>query len=81
MSEQVREDSLISRRHMLCGGGVSVLTGMIAALLGDTTVLRSYTGTRFAFSLKKRPPASAPLGWCRQSSKAYPRWELWPPGA
>ena len=50
MSEQVCEDSLISRRHMLCGGGASVLTGMIAALLGDTTVLRSYTGTRFAFS-------------------------------
>ena len=43
MSEQVREDSLISRRHMLCGGGASVLTGIIAALLGDTTPVRAAT--------------------------------------
>lgn len=43
MSEQVREDSLISRRHMLCGGGASVLSGMIAALLGDTTPVRAET--------------------------------------
>jgi 7,8-dihydropterin-6-yl-methyl-4-(beta-D-ribofuranosyl)aminobenzene 5'-phosphate synthase len=43
VSEQVREDSLISRRHMLCGGGASVLSGMIAALLGDTTPVRAET--------------------------------------
>ena len=41
MSEQAREDFLISRRDVLCGGGASALTLMIAALLGDTQPARA----------------------------------------
>ena len=43
MSEQTREDLLISRRDVLCGGGASALTLMIAALLGDTQPARAAT--------------------------------------
>jgi 7,8-dihydropterin-6-yl-methyl-4-(beta-D-ribofuranosyl)aminobenzene 5'-phosphate synthase len=43
MSEQTREDFLISRRDVLCGGGASALTLMIAALLGDTRPARAAT--------------------------------------
>ena len=43
MSEQTREDFLISRRDVLCGGGASALTLMIAALLGDTQPARAET--------------------------------------
>ena len=43
MSEQAREDFLISRRDVLCGGGASALTLMIAALLGDTQPARAET--------------------------------------
>jgi len=43
MSEQTREDLLISRRDVLCGGGASALTLMIAALLGDTQPARAET--------------------------------------
>lgn len=43
MSGQAREDSLISRRDVLCGGGAGVLTAMIAALLGDTKPVRAET--------------------------------------
>lgn len=43
MSEQTREDLLISRRDVLCGGGASALTLMIAALLGDTRPARAAT--------------------------------------
>src|SRR5262252_5210616 len=41
VSELAREDSLVSRRAILCGGGASVLAGMIAALLGDTKPARA----------------------------------------
>ena len=43
MSEQTREDFLISRRDVLCGGGAGALTVMIAALLGDTQPARAET--------------------------------------
>jgi 7,8-dihydropterin-6-yl-methyl-4-(beta-D-ribofuranosyl)aminobenzene 5'-phosphate synthase len=43
MSEQTREDLLISRRDVLCGGGASAFTLMIAALLGDTQPARAAT--------------------------------------
>lgn len=43
MSGQAREDSLISRRDVLCGGGAGVLTAMIAALLGDAKPVRAET--------------------------------------
>ena len=43
MSEQAREDFLISRRDVLCGGGASALTLMIAALLGDAQPARAET--------------------------------------
>ena len=43
MSEQTREDLLISRRDVLCGGGAGALTVMIAALLGDTQPARAAT--------------------------------------
>lgn len=43
MSEQTREDLLISRRDVLCGGGAGALTVMIAALLGDTQPARAET--------------------------------------
>jgi 7,8-dihydropterin-6-yl-methyl-4-(beta-D-ribofuranosyl)aminobenzene 5'-phosphate synthase len=43
MSEQAREDFPISRRDVLCGGGASALTLMIAALLGDTQPARAAT--------------------------------------
>ena len=43
MSEQTREDFLISRRDVLCGGGASALTLMIAALLGDAQPARAET--------------------------------------
>jgi 7,8-dihydropterin-6-yl-methyl-4-(beta-D-ribofuranosyl)aminobenzene 5'-phosphate synthase len=43
MSEQTREDLLISRRDVLCGGGASAFTLMIAALLGDTQPARAET--------------------------------------
>ena len=43
MSEQTREDFLISRRDVLCGGGASAFTLMIAALLGDTQPARAET--------------------------------------
>jgi len=43
MSEQTREDFLISRRDVLCGGGASAFTLMIAALLGDTQPARAAT--------------------------------------
>jgi 7,8-dihydropterin-6-yl-methyl-4-(beta-D-ribofuranosyl)aminobenzene 5'-phosphate synthase len=46
MSGHAREDSLISRRDALCGGGAGVLTAMIAALLGDTKPVRAETITR-----------------------------------
>jgi 7,8-dihydropterin-6-yl-methyl-4-(beta-D-ribofuranosyl)aminobenzene 5'-phosphate synthase len=40
-----REDSLISRRDALCGGGAGVLTAIVAALLGDTKPVRAETMT------------------------------------
>ena len=43
MSEQTREDLLISRRDVLCGGGASAFTLMIAALLGDMQPARAAT--------------------------------------
>jgi len=43
MSGHSREDSLISRRDALCGGGAGVLTAMIAALLGDAEPARAET--------------------------------------
>ena len=43
MSEQTREDLLISRRDVLCGGGASAFTLLIAALLGDTQPARAAT--------------------------------------
>jgi 7,8-dihydropterin-6-yl-methyl-4-(beta-D-ribofuranosyl)aminobenzene 5'-phosphate synthase len=45
MFGHAREDSLISRRDALCGGGAGVLTAMIAALLGDTKPVRAETMT------------------------------------
>jgi hypothetical protein len=41
VSWHAREDSLISRRDALCGGGAGVLTAVIAALLGDTKPVRA----------------------------------------
>lgn len=41
MSAHPHEDSLISRRDALCGGGAGVLTAMLAALLGDTKPVRA----------------------------------------
>jgi 7,8-dihydropterin-6-yl-methyl-4-(beta-D-ribofuranosyl)aminobenzene 5'-phosphate synthase len=38
-----KEDSLVSRRDALCGGGASVLAAMIGALLGDTKPVRAET--------------------------------------
>ena len=46
MSGHAREDSLISRRDALCGGGAGVLAAMIGALLGDTEPVRAETMTR-----------------------------------
>ena len=43
MSGHSREDSLISRRDALCGGGAGVLTAMIAALLGEAEPARAET--------------------------------------
>jgi 7,8-dihydropterin-6-yl-methyl-4-(beta-D-ribofuranosyl)aminobenzene 5'-phosphate synthase len=43
MSGQAREDFLISRRNVPCGGGASALIVMIAALLGDTQPARAET--------------------------------------
>lgn len=43
MSEQAREDSQISRRDVLCGGGATALTAMVATLLGDTKPARAET--------------------------------------
>jgi 7,8-dihydropterin-6-yl-methyl-4-(beta-D-ribofuranosyl)aminobenzene 5'-phosphate synthase len=43
VSERASEDSLVSRRDVLCGGGAGVLTAMIAALLGDTKPVRAET--------------------------------------
>ena len=37
------EDSLVSRRDALCGGGASVMAAMMAALLGDTKPVRAAT--------------------------------------
>jgi 7,8-dihydropterin-6-yl-methyl-4-(beta-D-ribofuranosyl)aminobenzene 5'-phosphate synthase len=41
MPEQTRGDSSISRRDVLCGGGAGVLSGLIAALLGDMKPARA----------------------------------------
>jgi 7,8-dihydropterin-6-yl-methyl-4-(beta-D-ribofuranosyl)aminobenzene 5'-phosphate synthase len=43
VSEWGREDSPISRRDVLCGGGAGVLTAMIAALLGEAKPVRAET--------------------------------------
>lgn len=43
MFGHAHEDSLISRRDALCGGGAGVLTAMIAALLGNARPLRAET--------------------------------------
>jgi 7,8-dihydropterin-6-yl-methyl-4-(beta-D-ribofuranosyl)aminobenzene 5'-phosphate synthase len=43
MSGHARDESLISRRDALCGGGAGVLTAMIAALLGDAEPVRAET--------------------------------------
>jgi 7,8-dihydropterin-6-yl-methyl-4-(beta-D-ribofuranosyl)aminobenzene 5'-phosphate synthase len=43
MSGHTPEDSLISRRDALCGGGAGVLAAMIAALLGDTKPVHAET--------------------------------------
>lgn len=43
MSGQAREDLPISRRDVLCGGGASALTALIAGLLGDMKPVRAET--------------------------------------
>ncbi|HUI61000.1 MAG TPA: MBL fold metallo-hydrolase [Steroidobacteraceae bacterium] len=43
VSEGKRGYSLVSRRDVLCGGGAGVLSGMIAALLGDVQPVRAET--------------------------------------
>ncbi len=43
MSGHARENTLVSRRDALCGGGAGVLAAMIAALLGDTKPARAET--------------------------------------
>jgi 7,8-dihydropterin-6-yl-methyl-4-(beta-D-ribofuranosyl)aminobenzene 5'-phosphate synthase len=43
MCEQACEESPISRRDVLCGGGATVMTAIIAALLGDTKPVRAGT--------------------------------------
>lgn len=42
-NEASNENTLVSRRDALCGGGASVLAAMIAALLGDTKPVRAET--------------------------------------
>jgi 7,8-dihydropterin-6-yl-methyl-4-(beta-D-ribofuranosyl)aminobenzene 5'-phosphate synthase len=43
MSGQASEDFPISRRDVLCGGGASAVTALIAGLLGDTKPVRAET--------------------------------------
>lgn len=43
MTGHAREDSLVSRRDAICGGGAGVLAVMIAAMLGDTKPVRAAT--------------------------------------
>jgi 7,8-dihydropterin-6-yl-methyl-4-(beta-D-ribofuranosyl)aminobenzene 5'-phosphate synthase len=41
MSDHTHQEFPISRRHVLCGGGASVLSAMIASLLGGTRPVRA----------------------------------------